>query len=125
MSSDDDSELSTSSREYLESPAKAKREALRRKFEKAGFGNDAKKGDAALKSLKLSVLKSEVTKKDNQPSPANAPASFGTKTREQEIAAARLSGETKPTTDTILQQATMQQKAEEQLKQDEVQSEEA
>ena len=130
MSSDDDSELHTSSAEYLESSTKAKQKELQRKLEKQGLKNAANKPGADLKSLQLAVLKSQVagqkddqTKKDQESK--NASQSFGTKTREQEIAASKLTGETKVTTDQMVEQGKQDQKADDQIKQDETQSEDA
>ena len=127
MSYDDDSDLDTSSREFLESPAKARREALKRKLEKVGQKEAAQKPTADLKSLQLAMLKSQVTKpdekakKDQNP---NKPTSFGTRTREQEIAAEKMSGDTKPTTDRMVEQGKQEDKAKEEMqKQGDVQSE--
>ncbi len=130
MSSDDDSEFGTSSREFLESPLKAQREALKKKLQKEGMKSDASKQGTDLKNLKLSVLKAQVSgKKDDQAKKdqesKNMSQSFGTKTREQEIAASKMTAETKVTTDQMVDQGNIQQKVDQQIKQDETQSEDA
>ena len=130
MSTDDDSELSTSSRDYLESPYKAKREALKQKLQKEGFNAEADQQGADLKNLKLSVLKAQVVEaksvqsKNDQKS-VDVSSSFATLTREQEIEAAKLTAQTKPSTDQQVKQGRQQQKVEEELKREETQTEDA
>ncbi len=127
MSSDDDSELSTSSREYLESPLKARREALKQKLRKEGFHTAAQSGER--KNLQLSVLKAEVTKdRKAQVSKSlqnDRPSSFGTKTREQELKSQAMGADFQPTADQMMQQGNAHQKADDLLKKDEAQSEDA
>ena len=130
MSYDADSDLGTSSsREFLESPAKAKREALKRKLEKVGQKEAAQKPTADLKNLKLALLKSQVTEKSDDQAKKdqeakNKPTSFSTKTREQEIAAAKLGADSKPTTDQMVDQGKQEEKTKEEMqKQGDVQSE--
>ncbi len=130
MPSDDDSDISISSREYLESPAKAKCEALKQKLQKEGFKAEANKQGADLKGLKLSMLKAQVaSRKDDQGKKdresKNSSQSIVTKTREQELEASTLAGDTKLTTDQMVDQGKQQQKIDDQIKQDETQSEDA
>ena len=129
MSYDDESDVSRSSAEYLESPAKAKREALKRKLEKVGQKDAATKPTADLKNLKLALLKSQVRKNpDDQPKKdadtQKKPVSFSTKTREQEIAAEKVGGDSKPTTDQMLDLGKQEDKKKEEMqKQGDVQGE--
>lgn len=107
MSYDDDADVSPSSAEYAESPHEARRKALKEKLKKEGFGNIADKAGTDLKGLKLAVLKAKVTKKDDaKTDKADAkPASISTKTREQEIAAAKLTADAKPSVDRLVEQS--------------------
>lgn len=129
MSYDDDADVSTSSAEYLESSHEAKRKALKEKLKKEGFGNVADKAGTDLKSLKLAVLKEKVGKKDDAAKadkPDAKPGSFGTKTREQEIAASKLTAGSKTSVEGLVQQGKQADKAQEDLqKQQEVGGEEA
>ncbi len=129
MSSDDESDMSTSSAEYLESSTKARREALKRKLEKVGQKDAATKPTADLKGLKLAMLRSQVSKKNDDQSKKDAeqrgnPISFVTKTREQEIAAEKVGGDSKPTADQMVDQGKQEDKKKEEMqKQGDVQSE--
>lgn len=117
---------SPSSAEYLESPHEAKKKELMRQLEKKGLKDQVKPG-ADLKQLKLTLLKGQVSKKDEKPKnePVDKGTKSGTKTREQEIEAQKLTADTKPTVEQLTKQAAQDEKAEEQLKADEVQSEDA
>lgn len=124
---EDEDSPSPSSAEYLESPHDAKRKALMRQLEKKGL-KDAVKPGADLKHLQLVLLKGQVNPKDDK---AKAPpedqkaSKSGTKTREQEIAAQKLTAETKPSAEQMVTQGAQDEKAEAALKADEVQSEDA
>lgn len=128
MFNDDESDVSRSSAEYLESPEKAKMKALKAKLEKQGIRVAPDKQND-LKTLKLALLKGQVTddKKDDKASEAAQAkgTSQGTKTREQQIAASKLGAETKQSTDQVVAQNTQDKKAEDTLKQTEVQSEDS
>ena len=128
MSRDDEFDMSTSSAEYLESSTKAKREALKRKLEKVGQKNAASMPLADLKSLKLALLKSQVSKTDDaskKDQQVNKSSSFGTKTREQEIAASKQdAADSRSTIDQMMQAGKEQQKEKEEMqRQGDVQSE--
>lgn len=124
---EDEDSPSPSSAEYLESPHDAKRKALMRQLEKKGL-KDAVKPGADLKQLQLTLLKGQVNAKDDkttmQKEEKNTGKS-GTKTREQEIAAQKLTADTKPSAEQMVTQGAQDEKAEEALKTDEVQSEDA
>jgi hypothetical protein len=128
MSFDDESDSpSPSSADYFESPTEAKRKALMLKLEKQGLKNDVKPG-ADLKQLKMTLLKGQLSKNDDktkQQQPEKNAGKGGTKTREQEIASQKLTADTKPNAEQMVKQGSQDQKAEEQLKADEVQSEDA
>lgn len=131
MAYDDNAEPSPSSAEYLESPHEAKRKALKQKLEKQGQKQAANKQGANLKDLKLSLLKGQMDEKKGDKNRAaqndekNKLAGFGTKTREQEIASSKLTVDAKPSAEQLVKQGRQDEKAEETLKQDEVQSEDA
>lgn len=131
MSFNDDADVSTSSPDYLESPHEAKRKALMAKLEKQGKKDAANKPGADLKSLQLALLKSQVTDKDekqakDQQAQKDAePVKAGTQTREQELKSQTMKADAKPDTTQMTKQAQSQQKADEQLKKDEVQGEDA
>ncbi len=129
---DDESDLqpASSSREYLESPGKAKRDALKEKLKKEGlqgFADKASSGD--LKGLKLSVLKQQMKgEKDKQNKTADEAqdkkgSSMGTKTREQEIVAQRMSADAKPSTQQTMEQSQQEEKAQEEIQAQEVSGE--
>ena len=125
---EDDDSPSPSSAEYLESPHEAKRKALLQKIEKKGIKDAATKPAADLKQLKLTLLRGQMEPK-NDPSKApkdeKAVGKMATKTREQEIVSEKLTADTKPTAEQLVKQGTQDQKAEDALKTDEVQSEDA
>jgi hypothetical protein len=124
---DDEDLPSPSSADYLESPGEAKRKALMQKLEKQGLKDQVKQG-ADLQQLKLTLLKGQVDqKKDDKAKqqPENKTGKGGTKTREQEIASSKLTADAKPNAENLVQQGEQDEKAEEQLKADEVQSEDA
>ncbi len=128
MSNDDEAFVSQSSAEYLESPNKAKMKALKDKLKKQGIKVAAdKQGD--LKALKLALLKGQVAdKNDTKTADESADAkgtAQGTKTREQQISSAKLGADTKQSADQIVAQNQQDEKAEDALKEDEVQSEDA
>ncbi len=131
MAYDDNAEPSPSGAEYFESPHEAKRKALKQKLEKQGQKAAADKQGANLKDLKLSLLKNQVDEKQDEKNEAaqndakNQLAGFGTKTREQEIALSKLAANAKPSTEQLVKQGGRDEKTEEALKQDEVQSEDA
>ncbi len=122
MSYDDENTLSTSSGAYLESPDKARLKELQKKMEKQGLKAEANKPGADLKSLKLTMLKNQVASDEKNKKDENqkAPVTFGTKTREQEIAAQKLDGNTKQTTDQILAQDKQEAAAKAEEKKNEV-----
>lgn len=126
MNFDDSLSPSPSSAEYLESPHEAKKKELMRQLEKKGL-KDQVKPAADLKQLKLTLLKGQVSKKDEKPKsePVDKGTKSGTKTREQEIEAQKLTADIKPTAEQMTKQAAQDEKAEEKLKADEVQSEDA
>lgn len=124
---EDEDSPSPSSAEYLESPHDAKRKALMRQLEKKGL-KDAVKPGADLKQLQLTLLKGQVNAKDDKATMQKEEKSTGksaTKTREQEIAAQKLTADTKPSAEQMVTQGAQDEKAEEALKTDEVQSEDA
>ncbi len=124
---EDEDSPSPSSAEYLESPHDAKRKALMRQLEKKGL-KDAVKPGADLKQLQLTLLKGQVNAKDDKASMPKEEKSTGksaTKTREQEIAAQKLTADTKPSAEQMVTQGAQDEKAEEALKTDEVQGEDA
>ena len=124
---EDEDSPSPSSAEYLESPHDAKRKALMRQLEKKGLKDEVKQG-ADLKQLKLTLLKGQMNPKDDKlkaPKEDKNAGKSATKTREQEIASQKLTAETKPSAEQMVQQGAQDQKAEDQLKTDEVQSEDA
>lgn len=124
---EDEDSPSPSSAEYLESPHDAKRKALMRQLEKKGLKDEVKQG-ADLKQLKLTLLKGQVNPKDDKAKMQKEEKSTGkstTKTREQEIAAQKLTADTKPSAEQMVTQGAQDEKAEETLKTDEVQSEDA
>ncbi len=130
MSFNDEADVSPSSADYLESPHEAKRKALKAKLEKQGKKDEANKPGADLKSLQLALLKSQVSdkdqrQKDQQAQKDVAPVKAGTKTREQEIKSQTMKADAKPDVTQMTKQAQAQQKADEQLKKDEVQGEDA
>ncbi len=126
---DNSAEPSPSSADYLESPHEAKRRALKEQLLKKGLKDEATKAGTDLKSLKLALLKGQVDKKDEknaqQPDEGKKGGSMGTKTREQEIASRKLVADTKHSADQLVDQGEQDEKAEEALKQEEVQSEDA
>ena len=124
MLKDEDFDISTSSADYLESPEKARMKALKAKLEKAGIKIPAHQQDD-LKSLKLALLKGQVHDKDAKDDHQSKGTEQGTKTREEEIAAAKLSADAKPTTQKLVTQGSEDHKSSEELKKDEVQSEDA
>lgn len=124
---DEDDSPSPSSAEYLTSPHEAKRKALMQKLEKQSLKSQVKPG-SDLKQLKLTLLKGQVNPKDDkskQPEPTKAGAKQGTKTREQEIAAQKLTADAKPNAEQSATQGAQNKKAMEALKADEAQSEDA
>lgn len=131
MPFNDEADVSPSSADYLESPHEAKRKALKAKLEKQGKKDEANKPGADLKSLQLALLKSQVNDKDQkqlkdqQAQKDAAPVKGGTKTREQEIKSQTMKADAKPDVTQMTKQAQAQQKADEQLKKDEVQGEDA
>lgn len=131
MALDDDTDVSTSSAQYLESPNSAKRKALMAKLEKQGKKDAANKPGADLKSLQLALLKSQVTDKDeklakDQQAQKDAePVKGGTKTREQELKSQTMDATAKPDITQMTKQAQSQQKADKKLKEEEVQGEDA
>ncbi len=113
----DDNISSTSSAEYLESPHEARRKELMRKLEKQGMKNAATKPGADLKDLKLALLRGQVDKKEEKAVTSKEEQKAGataTKTREQEIASEKLTA-----------QGVQDAKAQQALRDDEVQSEDA
>ena len=129
---DDDAEMSPSSAETYDSPAEAKRRALKERLEKKGFKSQAEKQGTNLKDLKLSVLKHEMEgKKDEErkreeSAKQNVSTDTGTKTREQEILSSKLTALDKPDTDRMVQSAKQAEKSEDDLRQEkELQGEDA
>jgi hypothetical protein len=124
----DDEEIrgSTSSREFLESPAKAKREALRNKLKKDGL----KPKTDNLQGLKLQMLKQKMEgrkdaeQKRNNEKKDGKGSSVSTKTREQEIKARQQTADEKPSTDQMVKQGQTQAKAQEEMQKQEVATEE-
>ena len=130
MSTDDEADLSPSLSAKYESPAKARREALKQKLQQEGLGHVADTSGADLKKLQLSMLKNQVTGKSDKKTKEDqrkekTPSSFVTKTREQEIASQKLSADTKLSTDQMVDQGKQAKQAMEELKQGEAQSEDA
>lgn len=98
-----------------------------RLLEKKGMKDEVKQG-ADLKQLKLALLKGQMNPKDDKskaPKEDKNASKSGTKTREQEIAAAKMTADAKPSAEQMVKQGQTDQKAEEELKADEVQSEDA
>ncbi len=127
MSFDDSVSPSPSSAEYMESPHEAKRKALMRQLEKKGLKDQVRPG-ADLKQLQLTLLKGQLNKSEDtsQPQePEKNTGKSGTQTREQEIASETLTADAKPSATQMVKQGALDQKAEEILKTDEVQSEDA
>ncbi len=130
MSTDDEADLSPSLSAKYESPAKAKREALKQKLQKEGGKQDTDTPAADLKKLQLSMLKNQVAGKDEDQTRKEkqnnkAPTSFVTKTREQEIVAQKQTADMKPSSDQMVEQGKQAAQAMEELKKDEAQSEDA
>jgi len=127
---DDDISISQSSAEYLESPHKAKMKALKRKIEEKGIKVE---GDQQhdLKALQLALLRgqvdknADVTKATTDAERQAKGTSQGTKTREQELAEGTLNAMKKLSTDDMVKQGKQQEKAMQELKKDEVQTEDA
>lgn len=126
----DDLNISQSSAEYLESPHKAKMNALKRKLEEKGIKIEEDQQND-LKALQLALLRGQVDKNaDATKATTDAEAQAkgtnqGTKTREQEIKESTLNVETTVSTDQLVQQGKQAEKAMEELRQDEVQTEDA
>lgn len=128
MSTDEEAFVSQSSAEYLESPNKAKMKALKAKLEKQGIRVAADKQND-LKALKLALLKGRVDDKKDDKATQNVVdakgTKQGTKTREQEIAAGKMTADAKPSAEQMVSQSKQDAQAKATLKQDEVQSEDA
>ncbi len=123
---DDDLSSSTSSAEYLQSPHEAKRKELMRKLEKKGMKDAATKPGANLNDLKLALLKGQMDKNNDKsalPKEEQKAGKTATKTREQEIASEKLTADAKPTAEQLAKQGTQDEKAEQNLKDDEAQTE--
>lgn len=129
MPFDDDSDVSTTSVDFLQSPTKAKREALKQKLKKEGLGHVAMSPSAAsLQGLKLSVFRQQVAGKQDQEQKRDRQAkeeqgtSLGTKTREQELANAK-GIDTHPSAGQIAKEDAVHDKQQEEIQQQEVQGE--
>lgn len=129
----DDEKLrgSTSSREYLESPAKAQMKELRNRLKQEGVQSAAATpGSDNLQGLKLQMLKQKMDdRKDAAQRGEDAKTeqqgtSIGTKTREQEIRKQRRTADEKPSADQLVRQGTAQAKAQEEMQKEEVATEE-
>lgn len=124
----DDEEIrgSTSSREFLESPAKARREALKNKLKKEGI--KPKTND--LQSLKRQVLQQKMDgqkdseQKRDQEKKERQGTLIGTKTREQELKALQQTADEKPSAEQLVKQGQAQAKADEEMQKEEVATEE-
>ena len=124
----DDDAPSTSSADFLQSPHEAKRKELMRKLEKKGMRDAATKPGADLNDLRRALLKGQMDKKNDKsmtPIEDKKPGKTATKTREQEIASEMLTADAKPTAEQLAKQGMQDEKAEQNLKDDEAQSEDA
>ncbi len=122
MSYDDDADVSTSLREYIESPAKAKREALKQKLQKEGLKREADKPGADLKNLKLAMLKSQVAGKEDEQTKKDrerkkSPNAAMTKSREDEIVAQKLTADVKASADQMVDQGRQAAESKTQMQQ--------
>jgi hypothetical protein len=122
MRDDDDLELSLSMSDpaRIESSAKAKRKALEQKLKEKNLSKVVPPG-ADKSKLKLSVLRQQMegkkddeTKRDREEK-NKSKTSLGTKTREQEIAAAKLDAGAKPTADKMVEQSEREEKTKEDM----------
>lgn len=133
MPKDDDlDELSISDPHRYE--ADRKRRALERKLRQMGEVSAATKLTPQKTTLKLHVLKHELTagqknvltKQDRQMQRESTDKVFGTKSREQQVAAAQLDANFKPQPDQMVQQGQSAQAAkDEQQREGEIQSQPA
>lgn len=127
---DDEATPSSSEAGYFESPNDAKRKALIQKLKQQGKKQAAEKQGANLQDLKLALLKSQVSDKDDstkkQDEDAQKPASgLSTKTREQEIKAEQMEGDSQLDTDETVKQGNAQKKVEEDVMSTEIQSDQS
>ena len=122
-SDDDDIELSYSQRFNRADP---KRDALKRELEKRGLNPNLAK-DVAAQHLKLRELKAQVEgQKDSEKKRREQnekTGGFKTLTREEKIKQDRLTSDEKPSADQLVEQGKADQKAEDKIKEEEVQGE--
>ncbi|OGJ62074.1 hypothetical protein A3A67_00120 [Candidatus Peribacteria bacterium RIFCSPLOWO2_01_FULL_51_18] len=123
MLPDDDLELSGSDQSKLESFIKAERKALDQKIKKAGLEKKINPATADKNRLKLNVLKQQLAEKKEDGKKKEQSKSFGTKTREQEIAAAKLTAETKPTPDRLVLESKQEEAVKREQQKEEIQQE--
>ena len=123
-SDDDDIELTYSQRFNRADP---KCDALKRELEKRGL-NPALAQDAAAKHLQLKQLKAQVegqkdTEKKRKEQADRKSAGFKTLTREEKIKADQLTADEKPSPDQLVEQGNTDKKADDKVKEEEVQGE--
>jgi hypothetical protein len=129
MQADDELDLSLSDPARLESPAKARRKAFEQKLKKEGISLTAAAATSDKNKLKLSLLKGQMAgqqdseaKRDARQKNGQKPdRSFGTKTREQEIKQSKLTADTKPTADALVDQTKIDAAAKQEQQRTEVQ----
>jgi len=129
MVTDDELELSASDPARIESSAKARRKALERTLKKEGLDNKIDTAAVDKNKLKLDVLKQQLegqkdeeTKKDDKRK-ERGNRSFGTKTREQEISAAKLTADTTFNPDKLVQQGKQEEAVKKERQKEEIQQE--
>lgn len=129
MPFDDDSDVSSSSSDYFESPSKARRDALLRRMKKEGTPLDpTKPGAQDLQGLKRSVLRAQIQKDDEGKKQAEdeghkQPLAAGTKTREEDIAMQKGTSSLHVSADQLIKNTTLDTAAKQELRDEEVNSE--
>ena len=119
---DDDPELQDAQK--LESPGRAKLQALQQKLKQEGLSSTERMD---LQELKKSMLKHQVEKKKGRKGKERTErrelGAFKTTTREEEIKRSRLTADINPMPDQLLQQGKQDRKAEEEMRKEEIQGE--
>ena len=123
-SDDDDIELTYSQRFNRADP---RRDALRRQLEKQGLNKELAK-DISTKQMKLSALKAQIegqkdAEKKRKEQNEKKNTGFKTLTREEKIHADRITADEKPSPDQLVEQGKVDEKADDKMKEEEVQGE--
>ena len=129
MLADDELDLSFSDPARLESPAKARRKAFEQKLKKEGISLTTAAATSDKNKLKLSLLKGQMAGQQDQEAKRDAKQkngqktdrSIGTKTREEEIKQSKLTADTKPTPDALVDQTKIDAAAKQEQQRTEVQ----